>query len=36
MKAFDRTKEMTGTQTKLVRIVLAFVIGFAGLYLDFG
>jgi hypothetical protein len=36
MKASDRTKAMTSTQTKLVRIVLAVIIGFAGLYLDLG
>jgi hypothetical protein len=36
MKALDRTKEMTSTQTKLVRIALALIVGFAGLYLDLG
>jgi len=36
MKAFDGTKEMTSTQTKLVRIALAVIVGFAGLYLDIG
>jgi hypothetical protein len=36
MKVFDRTKEMTSTQTKLVRIVLAVIAIFAGLYLDLG
>jgi hypothetical protein len=36
MKAFDGTKEMTSTQTKLVRIALAVIVGFGGLYLDLG
>jgi hypothetical protein len=36
MKAFDGTKAMTSRQTKLVRIVLAVIVGFAGLYLDLG
>jgi hypothetical protein len=35
MKAF-RTREMTSTRTKLVRIALAVIVGFAGLYLDLG
>jgi hypothetical protein len=36
MKAFDRTKEMTSTRTKLVRIALAVIVEFPGLYLDLG
>jgi hypothetical protein len=36
MKAFDRTKEMTSTRTKLVRVALAVIVGLAGLYLDLG
>jgi hypothetical protein len=36
MKAFDKTKEMSSTRKKLVRIVLAVIVGFAGLYLDLG
>jgi hypothetical protein len=36
MKAFDRMKEMTSTQIKLVRIALAVIAGFSGLYLDLG
>jgi hypothetical protein len=36
MKVFDRTKEMTSTQKKLVRIALAVIVGFAALYLDLG
>ena len=36
MKAFDRTKEMNSTQTKLMRIVLAVIVGIVGLYLDLG
>jgi hypothetical protein len=33
MKVFDRTKEMTSTQTKLMRIALVVIVGIAGLYL---
>jgi hypothetical protein len=36
MKAFDGMKEMTSTRTKLVRIALAVIVGFAALYLDLG
>jgi hypothetical protein len=36
MKAFDGKKEMTSTQTKLVRIASAVIVGFGGLYLDLG
>jgi hypothetical protein len=36
MKAFDGTKEMTSTQTKLVRIAFVVIVGFGGLYLDLG
>jgi hypothetical protein len=36
MKAFDRTEEMTSTQTKLMRVALAVIVGIAGLYLDVG
>src|SRR5437660_1202399 len=43
MKVFERTKEMTSTQTKLMRIALtvivgtlAIMVGFGGPYLDLG
>jgi hypothetical protein len=36
MKVSDRTKKMTSTQTKLMRVALAVIAGIAGLYLDVG